>query len=46
MKRKILRVYDSDAYNEIYYIKSFKDDRHNYIFKADNLEEYTFPKTL
>lgn len=42
MKRKILRVYGSGIYN----IKSFKDDKHNYIFKTDTLEEYTFPKTL
>lgn len=29
MRRKILRVYGGGIYN----IKSFKDDRHNYIFK-------------
>lgn len=42
MRRKILRVYGGRIYN----IKSFKDDKHNYIFKTDTLEEYIFPKTL
>lgn len=39
---KILRVYGSGIYN----IVSFKEDKHNYIFKTDNLEEHTFPKAL
>lgn len=42
MKRKILRVYGDGIYN----IKSFKDDRHNFIFKIDNQEECIFPKKL
>lgn len=42
MKRKILRVYGDGIYN----IKSFKNDRHNFIFKIDNQEEYIFPKAL